>query len=73
MESKCFASVFKIGRDEWIDGIEYWLCASTSAATTTAQCTPISQGGGFRYVDCVLVHDADGNVRIAITWSSKWA
>ena len=66
MESKCFASVFKIGRDELDHGASYSLLRlHVRGDDHCAMFRHISQGGGFRYVDCVLVHDADGNVRIA--------
>ncbi len=66
MESKYFASVFKIGRDELDRGASYSLLRlHVRGDDHCAMFRHISQGGGFRYVDCVLVHDADGSVRIA--------
>jgi hypothetical protein len=66
MESKYFTSVFKIGRDELDHGASFSLLhLHVRGDDHCAMLRHISPGGGFRYVDCVLVHDAGGSVRIA--------
>jgi hypothetical protein len=60
-----FTNVFKIGRDEFDRGGSFSLLRLHSRGDDhCAMFRQIFPGGGFRYFDAVLVHDADGKVRI---------
>jgi hypothetical protein len=66
MEIKHFASVFKFGPDDSDRGGSFSLLHLHARGDDhCAMFRHITPGGGFRYLDCVLVHDADGSVRIA--------
>ena len=66
METKYFDSLFKTGRDESEPGALFSLLhLHARGEDHCAMFRQLFSNGGFRYLDCVLVHDADGSVRIA--------
>ena len=66
METEHFTSVFKIGPDGSDRGASFSLLHLHARGDDhCAMFRRIFPSGGFRYYDCVLVHDADGSVRIA--------
>ncbi len=66
MEINHFTSVFKIDHDASDRGGSFSLLhLHVRGDDHCAMFRQIFPSGGFRYLDCVLVHDADGSVRVA--------
>jgi hypothetical protein len=66
IETTHFTNVFKIGGEESARGASFSLLHfHVRGEDHCAMFRQIFPSGGFRYLDCVLVHDADGSVRIA--------